>query len=92
LFAYRGPWDLEAPTNVVILERSLSELPQPHPETEMLRATFATKLRVCYQELCHAREGNETTRRLITIEFKPEFSVTNVFQLLMHHGNHSIGG
>lgn len=57
---YRGPWDLEAPTNVVILERALSELPQPHPETEVLRASFNAKLRICYQELCHAREGKST--------------------------------
>jgi hypothetical protein len=55
---YSGPWDLEVATNVIIVERSLSELPQPHPETEAMRATFIAKLRQSYQDLCHSREGN----------------------------------
>lgn len=55
---HSGPWDLEASTNVIIMERSLSELPQPHPETEAMRATFIAKLRQSYQDLCHSREGN----------------------------------
>jgi hypothetical protein len=66
------PWDLEAPTNVIILERALSELPQPHPETETLRASFATKLRGGYQELCHAREGKSLQLKLEILSFKIE--------------------
>ncbi|XP_065353639.1 mRNA (2'-O-methyladenosine-N(6)-)-methyltransferase isoform X1 [Cloeon dipterum] len=57
-----GPWDLEVSTNVIILERSLSELPQPHPETEAMRANFVAKLRQSYQDLCHSREAIDAPR------------------------------
>lgn len=53
----RGPWDLEVVTNVVIYERTLSNVPHPHPVIESLRCNLANKLRSCYQELCKTREG-----------------------------------
>lgn len=56
LCVFRGPWDLEVPTNVVIYERQLSTLLHSHPEIEAYRCNFLMKLRQCYQELCHSRE------------------------------------
>ena len=54
---FSGPWDLEINTNVLIFERAPTTLFHPHPEVEALRCGLATKLRQCYQELCHSREG-----------------------------------
>lgn len=56
-FVLAGPWDIEVPTNVVIYERPPTICPHPHPEIEGFRFTLANKLRQCYQELCHTREG-----------------------------------
>ncbi|XP_043255832.1 mRNA (2'-O-methyladenosine-N(6)-)-methyltransferase [Colletes gigas] len=56
-FVLAGPWDLEIPTNVIIYERSPSNLPHVHPEAEALRCGLLSKLRQCYQELCHTRES-----------------------------------
>ena len=53
----RGPWDLEVQTNAVIYERPPTVLPHPHPDIETYRCSLAAKLRQCYQELCHSREG-----------------------------------
>ncbi|XP_037068647.1 mRNA (2'-O-methyladenosine-N(6)-)-methyltransferase-like, partial [Pollicipes pollicipes] len=52
-----GPWDLEVPTNAVIFERPPIATPHPHPDIEVMRAQLTNKLRQCYQELCHSREG-----------------------------------
>ena len=54
---YRGPWDLEVQTNAVIYERPPTILPHPYPDIETYRCSLAAKLRQCYQELCHSREG-----------------------------------
>ncbi|XP_012274652.1 phosphorylated CTD-interacting factor 1 [Orussus abietinus] len=56
-FVLAGPWDLEIPTNVIIYERAPSNLPHVHPEAEALRCGLLSKLRQCYQELCHTRES-----------------------------------
>lgn len=56
----RGPWDLEINTNVLIFERAATTFFHPHPEVEALRCGLAAKLRQCYQELCHSREGNSS--------------------------------
>ncbi|EEB18306.1 Phosphorylated CTD-interacting factor, putative [Pediculus humanus corporis] len=56
-FILAGPWDLEIGTNVLILERAATTFFHPHPEVEALRCALAAKLRQCYQELCHSREG-----------------------------------
>lgn len=56
-FVLAGPWDLDIPTNVVIYERPPTISPHPHPEIESYRFSLVTKLRLCYQELCHARES-----------------------------------
>lgn len=55
--AYRGPWDLEIPTNVIMFERPPITLPQPHPSVEVLRGQLVSKLRSGYQEMCLARQG-----------------------------------
>ncbi|KAL1124160.1 hypothetical protein AAG570_001930 [Ranatra chinensis] len=55
--AFAGPWDLDVNTNVIIYVRNPSNLLPPHPLIESYRCTLAHKLRVCYQELCHSREG-----------------------------------
>nr|CAD7195866.1 unnamed protein product [Timema douglasi] len=52
-----GPWDLEIQTNIIIYERPPTTLPHPHPEIEAFRCSLASKLRHCYQELCHSREA-----------------------------------
>ena len=44
-FIVPGPWDLEQPTNVILLEKPLSMLPHPHPDVEVLRAAYVLKLR-----------------------------------------------
>lgn len=56
-FILAGPWDLEVPTNVIIYERPPTVIPHPHPEIEAFRCSLMAKLRHCYQELCHSREG-----------------------------------
>lgn len=56
-FILTGPWDIEVPTNVVIYERPPTICPHPHPDIEGFRFTLANRLRQCYQELCHTREG-----------------------------------
>ncbi|KAL0274131.1 UNVERIFIED_CONTAM: hypothetical protein PYX00_006629 [Menopon gallinae] len=56
-FILAGPWDLEINTNVLIFERTPTTLLHPHPEVEAFRCGLAAKLRQCYQELCHSREG-----------------------------------
>lgn len=56
-FILSGPWDLEIVTNVIILERPPSSMPQPHPEIELFRCNLTNKLRNLLQEMCHSREG-----------------------------------
>nr|CAD7585766.1 unnamed protein product [Timema genevievae] len=56
-FILAGPWDLEIQTNIIIYERPPTTLPHPHPEIEAFRCSLASKLRHCYQELCHSREA-----------------------------------
>lgn len=56
-FVLPGPWDLEIPSNVLVYESLPTSLAHPHPDVELLRCTLTTKLRQCYQELCHSREG-----------------------------------
>lgn len=56
-FILNGPWDLEAPTNVVIWERVPILTPHSHPDVEMLRASLSVKLRQQYSEMCHSREN-----------------------------------
>ncbi|KAK0081013.1 hypothetical protein PV325_012942 [Microctonus aethiopoides] len=56
-FMLAGPWDLEVPTNVIIYERAPSNLLHIHPDAEALRCSLLSKLRICYQELCHTRES-----------------------------------
>ncbi|KAA0192391.1 hypothetical protein HAZT_HAZT002422, partial [Hyalella azteca] len=55
-FILAGPWDLEPSTNVIMFERPPITLPQPHPSVEVLRGSLVHKLRMCYQEMCFARE------------------------------------
>lgn len=56
-FVLAGPWDLDVPTNVIIFERSPSHFMHSHPEVEAYRCSLLSKLRQCYQELCHSRES-----------------------------------
>ncbi|XP_063236238.1 mRNA (2'-O-methyladenosine-N(6)-)-methyltransferase isoform X2 [Bacillus rossius redtenbacheri] len=56
-FILAGPWDLEIQTNVILYERPPMMTPHPHTEIEAYRCTLASKLRQCYQELCHSREA-----------------------------------
>lgn len=56
-FVLMGPWDLDVPTNVIILERSPCHYMHSHPEIEVYRCGLLSKLRQCYQELCHSRES-----------------------------------
>lgn len=56
-YALSGPWDLEIPTNVIIFERAVSSNMHSHPEIEAFRCSLLSKLRQCYQELCHSRES-----------------------------------
>lgn len=53
-------------TNVLIFERPATTFFHPHPEVEALRCGLAAKLRQCYQELCHSREGIHI---IITVNF-----------------------
>ncbi|XP_018023571.1 mRNA (2'-O-methyladenosine-N(6)-)-methyltransferase isoform X2 [Hyalella azteca] len=61
-FILAGPWDLEPSTNVIMFERPPITLPQPHPSVEVLRGSLVHKLRMCYQEMCFAREGIDAPR------------------------------
>lgn len=56
-FVLAGPWDLDIPTNVIILERPPCNYMHSHPEVEAYRCSLLAKLRQCYQELCHSRES-----------------------------------
>lgn len=56
-FVLAGPWDLDVITNVIIYERSPCFYMHSHPEVEAYRCSLLTKLRHCYQELCHSRES-----------------------------------
>lgn len=56
-FILAGPWDLDVPTNVIILERAPCSFMHSHPEVEIFRCSFLTKLRKNYEELCHSRES-----------------------------------
>lgn len=56
-FVLAGPWDLDVPTNVIIFERAPCNYMHSHPEIEVYRCSLLTKLRQCYQELCHSRES-----------------------------------
>ena len=56
-FVLAGPWDLDVLTNIVIIERPPCHYMQSHPEIEAYRCSFLSKLRQCYQELCHSRES-----------------------------------
>lgn len=56
-FVLAGPWDLDIPTNVIIIERSPCSYMHSNPEIEAYRCGLLSKLRQCYQELCHSRES-----------------------------------
>nr|CAH7716933.1 unnamed protein product [Callosobruchus chinensis] len=56
-FVLAGPWDLDIPTNVIIIERAPCIYMHSHPEIEAYRCGLLSKLRQCYQELCHSRES-----------------------------------
>lgn len=55
-FILQGPWDLEVPTNAVMVERPPTLLPHPHPEIESMRAALTLKLMKTYEDLCYRRE------------------------------------
>ncbi|XP_056641507.1 mRNA (2'-O-methyladenosine-N(6)-)-methyltransferase [Diorhabda carinulata] len=52
-----GPWDLDVPTNVIIIERAPCSYMHSHPEIEAYRCSLLSKLRQSYQEVCHSRES-----------------------------------
>ncbi|GAB6021217.1 hypothetical protein CHUAL_003835 [Chamberlinius hualienensis] len=56
-FIFSGPCDLEVASNVMVLEKTPSLLPPPHPDVEMYRASLVAKLRQNYQEMTRSREG-----------------------------------
>lgn len=56
-FILAGPWDLEVPTNVIIVERPPVLLPHPHPEIEAMRSAYVVKLIKTYEDLCMRREN-----------------------------------
>lgn len=56
-FILTGPWDLEVPSNVVIVERPPTLLPHPHPEIEAMRAAYTIRLIRTYEDLCTRREN-----------------------------------
>ncbi|KRT79985.1 hypothetical protein AMK59_7916 [Oryctes borbonicus] len=56
-FVLAGPWDLDVQTNVIIIERPPCNYMHSHPEVEMYRCSLLSKLRQCYQELCHSRQS-----------------------------------
>lgn len=61
-FILAGPWDLEVPTNVIIVERPPTLMAHPHPEIEAMRAAFVGKLIRTYEELCMRRENIRSPR------------------------------
>lgn len=66
---FSGPWDLEIQTNAIIYERAPLMIPHPHPEVEAFRCQLAMKLRQCYQDLCHSREGNKLFHNTYYFDF-----------------------
>lgn len=56
-FILNGPWDLEIPTNVTIIERTQSTLLHSHPEIELFRSHCTVKLIKLYEDLCQKRES-----------------------------------
>lgn len=61
-FILSGPWDLEVPTNAIIVERPPTLMAHPHPEIEAMRAAFVNKLIRTYDELCMRRENIRSPR------------------------------
>lgn len=61
-FILAGPWDLEVPTNAIIVERPPTLMAHPHPEIEAMRAAFVNKLIRTYDELCMRRENIRSPR------------------------------
>lgn len=61
-FILAGPWDLEVPTNAIIVERPPTLMAHPHPEIEAMRAAFVNKLIRTYDELCLRRENIRSPR------------------------------
>lgn len=61
-FILTGPWDLEVPTNVLIVERPPTLLPHSHPEIEAMRAAYVVKLIKTYEDLCIRRENIRSPR------------------------------
>ncbi|RWS13563.1 phosphorylated CTD-interacting factor 1-like protein [Dinothrombium tinctorium] len=57
-----GPWDLEISTNVGIWERPGILMQHIHPDIEIVRTSYLTKLRNQYYELCHSRENIEAPK------------------------------
>lgn len=56
-FVLPGPWDLEVPTNAIIVERPPTLMAHPHPEIEAMRAAIVCKLMRTYDDLCQRREN-----------------------------------
>lgn len=56
-FILPGPWDLEVPTNAIIVERPPTLMAHPHPEIEAMRAAIVCKLMRTYDDLCQRREN-----------------------------------
>lgn len=56
-FILPGPWDLEVPTNAIIVERPPTLMAHPHPEIEAMRAAIVCKLMRTYEDLCQRREN-----------------------------------
>ncbi|KAJ6647702.1 mRNA (2'-O-methyladenosine-N(6)-)-methyltransferase, partial [Pseudolycoriella hygida] len=61
-FVLTGPWDLEVPTNVLIVERPPTLLPHPHPEIEAMRGAYIVKLIKTYEDLCMRRQNIKAPR------------------------------
>lgn len=57
-----GPFDLEVGSNVMMYEKTPSNMPPPLPEIEVFRAVLLHKLKQQYSEMCHSREGIECPR------------------------------
>lgn len=88
-----GPWDLELPTNVIIYERKPTMLPHPHPDVEMLRVSYVTKLRQSFQEMCHSRESEADVDRGTKLHICLLYSTVLFFlQALMLPRRVSTGG
>lgn len=61
-FILSGPWDLEVPTNVIIVERPPTLQPHPHPEIEAMRYANIVKLIKTYEDGCMRRENIHSPR------------------------------